>query len=249
MNEMYFKKIFILTLFILFVPMMAMAEPVINIVDYPQEVMAGEDAQLTLKWSDIPENSKYVLVVQLENWDIKPAVFVRKDIDSYKAQDTKKVTLEIPPGITLNPIKEGFRFVAAFLSGEKDWEETLCVTSTPKDVSLKSKVNIIGFPAVVFPGEKAKVRASWHDIPTDAGYILIVQFENWDAKPPIVNYIEISDFKSSGSRTVEVEIPDEAKSSSFISGYRFVAAFISAEKGWEDLFAADATSKVISIKK
>ncbi len=246
---MYFRKIFILTLFILFVPLMAMAEPVINIIDYPEEVVAGEDAQFTLKWNDIPENSKYILIVQLENWDIKPAVCIRKDITSYKARDTKKITLEIPPGTTLSPIKEGFRFVAAFLSRGKEWEETLCVAATPKDVNLRSKINIINFPAIVFPGEKAKVRVSWHDIPTDAGYMLIVQFENWDAKPPVVNYTEISDFKSSGSRTAEVKIPDEARSSSFISGYRFVAAFISAEKGWEDLFAADATSKVISIKK
>lgn len=246
---MHFRKIFILTLFILFAPSTVMAEPVINIVDYPKEVIAGESAQVTLKWNDIPESSKYILIVQLENWDIKPAVFIRRDITSYKTQDEKELTLKIPTGITLNPVKEGFRFVAAFLSREKDWEETLCVTATPKDVSLKSKVNIIGFPAIVFPGEKTKVRVSWHDIPTDAGYILIVQFENWDAKPPIVNYTKISDFKSSGSRTVEVKIPDEAKSSSFISGYRFVAAFISNEKGWEDLFAADATSKIVTIKR
>ncbi len=34
---MYFKKIFILTFFILLAPLTAMAEPIINIVDYPQD--------------------------------------------------------------------------------------------------------------------------------------------------------------------------------------------------------------------
>lgn len=214
----------------------------VKIADYPTMVRPGEVAEVEVIWDDIPVNKGYMLRVQLENWDVDPGICVVKDVTEFLTRGRSKISLPIP-----NDIKavKGARFVAAFISQVKNWDDALCTTFTKKDVTIKALLEILDYPKLVFRGDVVQVKVRWEGIPIDKDYLLHVQLENWDVEPGIVVIGEIDDFQSEGDTTVSLRIPTELDTA---TGCRFVAAFISRLRGWEDTFYVTFTDKDAEIR-
>ena len=111
-------------------------ESLLMVKNYSRQVIAGENASVTLSWRDIPVDGEYKLVVQLENWDVKPGVCEVKTIDNFKQQEKK--VIEVPVSKSIRSV-ENCRFVAAFISKRKAWDDVYALAATDKDVSINEK--------------------------------------------------------------------------------------------------------------
>lgn len=215
----------------------------IKITDYPKIVNAGKSVEVKLNWQDIP-TANYKLLVQLENWDFKPGVAITKDIPYRKSSGDITVSLDIPANVTLNPAS-GYRFVAAFVSVAKGWDEVLVSDYTKKDIQIISLLQIINYPTTVYVGQQAEIRLTLENIPVSENYKLIIQLENWDVKPEVFVSSEITEFESTCTITTYLVIPNDVIAA---KDCRFVAAYLSKTKGWADVLATAGTKKDVTVK-
>ena len=111
-------------------------------------------------------------------------------------------------------------------------------------LAAAAEVNIVDFPKSVTPGESAQIKVSWSEVPTDKDYVLRVQLEDWEAKPPVCSF---KDFPlTSGSGETVVSLPIEKKSGGSSSA-KFVIAALSKSKAWDDCVASNGTDKVVAV--
>jgi len=108
-------------------------EALLTIERYSDVVKAGQEAYVDLSWRDIPVNGEYKLVVQLENWDVKPGICEVKTLDSFKSDDSKEVRVLVPGSIRS---AAGCRFVAAFISKKKGWDDVYTIATSEKTVKI-----------------------------------------------------------------------------------------------------------------
>jgi hypothetical protein len=107
------------------------------IQDYPKEIQAGQDVTVDVAWEGVPTNENYKLVVQLENWDVKPGIVYLKEVTSFKAKDNQKVTISVPANARG---ANGCRLIAAFISQTEGWNKVFSIDRTEKDVTIKVAV-------------------------------------------------------------------------------------------------------------
>ena len=209
---------------------------------FPSGVRAGDTIDVQLSWTGVPTDKDYVLRVQLENWDVNPGICIFKDVEKFSETGSLVVTLDVPKNTNKG---QGCRILAAFLSKSVEWDDVLVVATTEKAINLGSLLNISNAPVEVQGGQEASVDVSWEGVPTNEGYKLVVQLENWDVKPGMLYLKEITSFQAKGSEKVKVSVPGNARA---VAGCRFVAAFISSTEGWNKVFAVDRTEKNVSVK-
>ncbi|MDP8217784.1 MAG: hypothetical protein P9M03_03550 [Candidatus Theseobacter exili] len=218
------------------------AEPKIKIMRYPRSLTPGETAYVEVYWSNVENDGNYKLIVQLENWDIKPGICYISEETNYKKSDRKRFAIKIPKNAI--PSSE-CRFLATFLSKSSGWKDVLGpVESTPKNVTIRSLLKIDIYPRVVIAGSKPRIKVSWNSFPNKDNYKLLVQLENWSVKPGICYKREIQKFNDAGTGVVVLRVPSNAKA---ISNCRFVAAFLSKTRGWDDSLSTVRTEKDVAI--
>lgn len=218
----------------------------VKIINYSNLIKVGGSADIEVAWDEIPIDKGYKLRVQLENWDVNPGICIVKDITDFAAKGTMVVSLKIPSDIRAT---KGLRFIAAFISKDEEWKNTLCMATTKKDVTAKGLLDISDYPKTARMGKMAQIKIEWEDLPADLSkdYKLFVQLENWDVEPGIVVVEEIDSFESKGTRVISLDIPTDLTLQP-VSGCRFVAAFVSRSKGWDSVFYMAATNKDVEIK-
>lgn len=101
---------------------------------YPKQVKAGSTVQVEVEWTRAPSDADYKLLVQLENWDLKPGVCEVVSVDKYEPKGKKVIQVKIPDNA---PKVDGYRFVAAFINKMKQWNDAPLVIMTPKDVEVR----------------------------------------------------------------------------------------------------------------
>ena len=104
-----------------------------TIDEYPRLVWKGETAQLKISWKGVKASRDYKLIVQLENWQIKPGFAYVVRIDDFGTEGERTVNIKVPD---FSPEVKNCRFVAAFISKVKNWEDLFAITSTPYDVEI-----------------------------------------------------------------------------------------------------------------
>lgn len=232
-------------LMVLFVSNLALAaDAEVKVLEYPTKVSAGETIKVKVGWKNVPTNKDYILRTQLEDWEAKPPVCVVKDTSITMINGETIVTLAIPKVVGMTNTA---KFVAAFISKTKNWDDVLVSTGTENNVALASdfKFEIVDFPASVTKGSTAKVKVSWKGITAGKDYKLIVQLENWKAAPGFAYVTTIGDFKTSDEKVVDIQIPSDAIPT---KNCRWLAAFISKTKDWGDVFAVVSTKEEIEVK-
>lgn len=217
----------------------------VNVLEFPKMVAPGEDANVKVSWNDIPTDKDYVIRVQLEDWDAKPPVCSFKD---FPVSSPSGEMVAVLPVASNTGGSASAKFVVAALSKLKAWDDCIASNGTDKVVTVNSafKFDITESPATVNKGSTVKVKLSWKDVKiSPSNYKLVVQLENWDAKPGFAYVTTITDFKPAEERIVEIKIPADAHSA---KDCRFVAAFISASTDWKDVHAVVSTPKDVEVK-
>jgi len=217
----------------------------VNIDQFPKTVSTGQNANIVVSWNDFPVSKDYMLRVQLQDSEVSPPIFVFQDFDITKPEGKLEVSLPIPLTVTAS---NSAKFVAAFLSKTKIWDDVLTTTDSGTLVSIVSdfKFTIDEYPTFVVKGETVNVKVSWKGVKPGKGYKLIVQLENWQTKPGFAYVTTVVDFGAEGEKTISIKVPDSAP---VVGKCRFVAAFISREKNWNDLFAMTTTPYDVEIVK
>jgi len=105
-------------------------------------------------------------------------------------------------------------------------------------------VNVLEFPKMVAPGEDANVKVSWNDVPTDKDYVIRVQLEDWEAKPPVCSFKDFPVSSPSGKMTAILPVAANTGGS---SSAKFVVAALSKSKAWDDCIASNGTDKVVTV--
>ena len=111
-------------------------------------------------------------------------------------------------------------------------------------LAAATEVNIVDFPKSVTPGESAQVKVSWSEVPTDKDYVLRVQLEDWDAKPPVCSFKDFPLTSANGETVVSLPID---KKSGGTSSAKFVIAALSKSKAWDDCAASSGTDKAVTV--
>lgn len=217
----------------------------INILEYPRIVSQGQQVKLKVEWKNFPTEKDYILRCQLEDQDSAFPIYIFQDVSVSQQKGEMSVVLSVPSTITATKTA---KFVAAFISNTKGWDDTLTAAETEKNIEIISdfKFVILEYPTLVNKGSVAKVKVAWANVKVSKNYKLIVQLENWAEKPGFAYVTEIENFKSTDEMVIEVKIPPQAKPS---KNCRFVAAFISKRKFWNDVFAVISTPNEVEITK
>jgi hypothetical protein len=184
--------------------------------------------------------------VQLQDSEVVPPVFVFNDFEVDKSGGQMEIPLKIPFTVTAS---KSAKFVAAFISKAKAWDDVLVTTYTGSIVEIASdfKFTLDKYPRLICRGETVKVKVSWKGIRAARNdYKLIVQLENWQLKPGFAYMARIDDFGTEGESEVGIKVPESAPDVRYC---RFVAAFISKEKNWQDAYAITATPNEVDIVK
>lgn len=217
----------------------------LNILEYPKIVGQGQQIKLKVSWKDFPVEKDYILRCQLEDQDSPFPIYVFQDVSILQQKGEMSVTLSVPPTITATKTA---KFIAAFISKAKGWEDTLTSVETEKNIEVMSefKFAIVEYPTLVNKGSVVKVKISWANVMAGKDYKLIVQLENWGEKPGFAYITNIENFKPTDEMVITIKVPPEAKPS---KNCRFVAAFISKKKFWSDVFAVVSTPNDVEITK
>lgn len=217
----------------------------ISILEYPKIVSQGQQAKIKVAWKDFPTEKDYILRCQLEDQDSAFPIYIFQDVSILKQTGEMSVTLSVPPTTTSTKTA---KFIAAFISKTKGWEETLTAAETAKDIEIMSdfKFAILEYPTLVNKGSVVKVRISWANVMAGKDYKLIVQLENWGEKPGFAYVTNIENFKPTDEMVVTIKVPPEARLS---KNCRFVAAFVSKKRLWSDVFAVVSTPNEVEITK
>ena len=218
----------------------------IKIINYSNLFKAGGTANVEVAWDEIPIDKGYKLRIQLENWDVNPGICIVKDITEFSTKGTMAVSLKIPNDIVAT---KGLRFVVAFISKNEELKNVLCMTSTKKDVIVKGLLDIADYPKIVKRGEVAQIKIELDSLPKDLNkdYKILAQLENWDVTPGVVLVEEVDSFELQGTSIISFDVPMDLTTDP-LSKCRFVAAFVSRSKGWDDVFYMATTSKDVEIK-
>lgn len=240
------KKIMLLALGIIFLGAgVAMAQS-IAVTNYPTSVNIGKNIDLSLTWKDIPLDKGYKMIVQLENWDNpNTQILAVEEIPFEKSTDSATISLKIPSNTNIGDIKDGFRFIAAVISKEKNWEDTLVSNGTKRDVVVEPILAIKSYPKTVEAGKPAEVEIAWNGAPDKETYKILVQLENWDVKPGIVISKDLTEFEPNGTAKVALDVPLDSK---LVKGCRFLVTFLSKTKAWDDVYTLTTTPKDVEIK-
>lgn len=107
----------------------------LSITNAPKEVQAGSDVTVGVSWEGVPTNENYKLVVQLENWDVKPGICYVKEVTSFKGKDSQNVTISVPANARA---VEGCRVVAAFISQTEGWNKVYSIDRTEKNIKINA---------------------------------------------------------------------------------------------------------------
>lgn len=217
----------------------------INILEYPKMVNQGQEVKIKVAWKDFPTDKDYILRCQLEDQDSPFPIFIFQDVSVLQSKGEMSVTLPVPPTITATKTA---KFIAAFISKTKGWDDTLATAETDKNIVIISdfKFAILEYPTLVNKGSVAKIKISWANVMAGKDYKLIVQLENWGEKPGFAYITNIENFKPTDEMVVTIKVPPEAKPS---KNCRFVAAFISKKKFWKNVFAVVSTPSEVEISK
>ncbi len=218
----------------------------VAITDYPKSFNLGSEVEVGVTWKDIPLDKDYKFVIQLENWDnMADSIVSLQEIPFTKATDSLTAKINIPSKPNLGGVYNGYRFIAAFISKQKGWDDTLCLSISKKDVELLPLISIVDYSKLANVGGKATAKIKWTNGPSKADYKLIVQLENWDINPGLCLFEAIEDFETSGEREITIAIPQDGRK---VSGCRFLAAFISKTKEWDDTYTSVSTPKDVNIE-
>ena len=104
-----------------------------TIDEYPTFVVRGETVNLKVSWKGVKLGKGYKLILQLENWQIKPGFAYVVTVADFGAEGEKTISIKIPDSA---PEASKCRFVAAFISREKNWNDLFAMTTTPYDVEI-----------------------------------------------------------------------------------------------------------------
>lgn len=100
---------------------------------YPTLVNRGETVKIKVGWKGIKADKRYKLIVQLENWQVKPGFAYVARIDDFGPEGEAEVAIKVPESA---PEAKACRFVAAFISKEKNWQDAYAITATPGEVDI-----------------------------------------------------------------------------------------------------------------
>lgn len=217
----------------------------IKITEYPLIVKEGQQIKVKVSWKDFPTDKDYLLRCQLEDKESQFPIYIFQNVSILQQTGEMYVTLSIPSTVMATKTA---RFVAAFISNTKGWDDTLIAAETEGNIEIISdfKFVIVEYPTLVNKGSVAKIKVAWANVKASKNYKLVVQLENWAEKPGFAYVTEIENFKSADEMVIEVKIPPQAKPS---KNCRFVAAFISKKKFWDDVFAVTSTPNEVEITK
>ncbi len=217
----------------------------IKILEYPNTVSQAQQVKVKIAWKDFPVESHYILRCQLEEQDSPSPIFIFQDVSVLQSKGEMSVTLPIPPTITSTKTA---KFIAAFISETKGWDDTLAIAETDKNIAIISdfKFAILEYPTLVNKSSVVKIKIAWANVTIGKDYKLVVQLENWGEKPGFAYVTNIENFKPTDEVIVEVKVPAGARPS---KNCRFVAAFISKKKLWKDVFAVVSTPSEVEITK
>ncbi len=217
----------------------------INILEYPKIVSQGQQIKIKVAWENFPADKDYILRCQLEDQNSAFPIYIYQDVSILQQKGEMSVTLSVPPTITATKTA---KFIVAFISNTKGWDETLTAAETAKDIEIVSdfKFAILEYPTLVNKGSAVKVKISWANVMAGKDYKLIVQLENWGEKPGFAYVASIENFKPTDEMVVTIKVPPEAKPS---KNCRFVAAFVSKKRSWSDVFAVVSTPNDVEITK
>ncbi len=101
--------------------------------EYPTLVSRGEIVKVKVGWKGIKADKRYKLIVQLENWQVKPGFAYVSRIDDFGPEGEAELTIKVPESA---PEAKACRFVAAFISKEKNWQDAYAITATPGEVDI-----------------------------------------------------------------------------------------------------------------
>ncbi|MDP3981429.1 MAG: LamG domain-containing protein [Chlamydiota bacterium] len=215
--------------------------PDINIVAYDKIVEAGEQAQIQIQWSNLnPEG--YKIVVQLENWNVSPAILHLVEIQDFAPNGTKIVNIDIPAG---SNTAAGCKYVVAVLSKTQGWGDVQTAVDSANDVELVAPgtpwIEILSYDLTVEAGDLADINVKWRNLNPDT-YKLVAQLENWGVEPVILHFIEMTGFSPDGNQTLQIPVSIDSNTA---TGCRYVVAALSKTQGWGDVQAvADTPSDV-----
>lgn len=107
----------------------------LNIENAPTEVEAGKDVTVEVSWEGVPTDGSYKLIVQLENWDVKPGVVYAKEVAKFQSKESQIVTISVPADVRE---LSGCRYVAAFISQTEGWNKVFAIDRSEKNVTIKA---------------------------------------------------------------------------------------------------------------
>jgi hypothetical protein len=124
-------------------PTWPITQPAIGILSYPITAYAGRSIEAGIAWRNLPANASdnYKLIVQIENWDISPGVFYQSVFTNFGSTGALTMTLDIDPNQALTstqPITRA-RYVAAFISRQCDWCDTLAADFSPMQAIIQPR--------------------------------------------------------------------------------------------------------------
>ena len=218
----------------------------VSIEQFPKTVAVGQTANIAVTWKDFPGDQNYILRVQLQDSGADPPIFIFNDFEIVKPEGRLDVNLAVPYSVTAS---KSAKFVAAFISRTKGWDDVLTTADTGNVVEIVSDFSfkIDEYPSMVVAGETVKVKITWKGIRvSEKDYKLIVQLENWQANPQFAYVTRIEGFGPEGKAEANIKVPAHLPAT---KNCRFVAAFISREKNWQDMFTMTATPNEVEVVK
>ncbi|MFA5336580.1 MAG: hypothetical protein WC324_06650 [Candidatus Omnitrophota bacterium] len=120
----------------------------------------------------------------------------------------------------------------------------ICIFAGLAQCVSATEVSVLEYPKMVAPGEDVNVKVSWNGVPLDKDYVIRVQLEDWEAKPPVCSFKDFPISQASGEMVASLPVASNAGGTT--SG-KFVVAALSKSKAWDDCIASTATDKVITV--
>lgn len=173
-------------------PTWPITQPAIGILSYPITAYAGRSVDVGVAWRNLPVNTSdnYKLIVQIENWDVKPGVFYQSVFTNFDPAGALTMTLDIDPDQVLTPTHAitGARYVAAFISRQCDWCNTLAADFSPKQAVIQPRrwVTVTNSSGLICPAW-----TGWTARPFTGTYRTLATFQggHLDGQPAIVQSV------------------------------------------------------------
>ena len=184
------------------------------------------------------------MVMQLENWNVSPAILHLQEITGFASEGSQTIQLNVASN---SNTANNCRYVVAVLSQTQGWADVQCVNDTPSNIEIippkNPSISINSFDGFVQVGQQANIDIQWSDLDTN-GYKIVVQLEDWSVSPAILHLSEITAFSPNGSRSVSLNIPSDSNTSNTC---RYVVAVLSNSAGWGDVQCTADTASTITV--